>query len=83
MASWVGSHTAKSMPLGRLADHIAQIVGWITDSMDNDIIDLTGYQPSPEPSTTQEIVDRFDRNRIPARKALLQQPIRLFNGGGN
>lgn len=61
---------AKSMPMGRLADHVAQMVGWITDSMDNDVTDLTGYQPPQQPAKTQEIVDRFDSNRVAARKAL-------------
>src|SRR5262249_3667637 len=61
---------AKSMPMGRLADHIAQMVSWITDSMDRDVTDLTGYKPPPEPTRPQEIVDRFDQNRIAARKAL-------------
>jgi uncharacterized damage-inducible protein DinB len=61
---------AKSMTMGRLADHIAQMVGWISDSMNQDVTDLSGYQPPPEPTRPQEIADKFDRNRVAARKAL-------------
>jgi uncharacterized damage-inducible protein DinB len=70
--SWT-PHT-KSMPMGRLADHIVQMVSWITDAMDKDVTDIAGYQPPPEPKTTQEIVSRFDSNRVAARKALAATP---------
>ena len=61
---------AKSMPMGRLADHIAQMVGWIADAMTKDVNDMAGYQPPPEPTRPQQIVEQFDRNRAAARKAL-------------
>jgi uncharacterized damage-inducible protein DinB len=61
---------AKSMPMGRLADHIAEMVGWITDSMNKDVTDIAGYQPPPEPKLPREIVEKLDRNRVAARKAL-------------
>ncbi|HUJ51160.1 MAG TPA: DinB family protein [Bryobacteraceae bacterium] len=69
---------AKSMPLGRLADHIAQMVGWIPDSMQKDVNDMAGYRPPPEPAKAQEILEKFDRNRDAARKALLATPDQAF-----
>ena len=69
---------AKSMTMGRLADHIAQIVGWIPDSMQNDVTDIAGNQPPPEPTRAREILDTFDRNRSAARNAILATPDPAF-----
>ena len=70
-------HT-KSMTLGRLANHIAQMVGWIAETMDQDVTDLAGYVPPPEPTTPREIVESFDRNRVAARQALAATPDPAF-----
>ena len=70
---------AKSMSMGHLATHIAEMVGWIGQTMDKDVTDMSGYQPPPEPTKAQEIVQKFDQNRVSARKALAGTPDQAFH----
>jgi len=60
----------KSMPMGHLARHLAEMVGWASDALKNDVSDMSGYQRPPDPTRPQEIVDQFDKNRLEARKVL-------------
>jgi uncharacterized damage-inducible protein DinB len=63
----------KSMTLGRLAEHIAEIpTNWVTVTIERGELDLDdvrpeGYRP---PATRDEIVAFFDRNVAAARAAL-------------
>ncbi len=64
----------KSMPLGRLAGHLADLPAFAVSIMNEDSLDLTarlkgGYQPFIA-SSTDELLDRFDKNAAEARKAV-------------
>ena len=66
---------AKSMKFGRLAQHIAQIPGWIKETIERDSFDVApgGQPPAPEPlHTTQELLTLFEKNVAAARKALAE-----------
>ncbi len=63
----------KSMPLGRLAGHLAQLPGWATNTIKLDVLDLTpeGKPPQPFlPQSTQEVLRTFDDNVVEARAAI-------------
>jgi len=62
----------KSMTLGRLAEHLAELPGWakvaITDSgIDMSIGRLAGYTP---PATRTAVLEMFDKNVAEARSTL-------------
>ncbi len=64
---------AKSMKLGRLAQHLAEIPGWAKDTIDRDFFDVApeGKSFAPEPVRTRaEILALFDKNVAAGRKAL-------------
>jgi uncharacterized damage-inducible protein DinB len=66
----------KSMTLGRLATHLAEIPGWAQVTLGADEFDVSPpgappYQP-PELKTTREIVALFDKNLATARAAFSQ-----------
>ena len=83
----------KSMPMGRLASHIAEIPGWVSFTLASDSFDTNppGGQQSHQPmlaSSHKELLDAFDRNIADARAALaavenekLMQPWSLLSGG--
>jgi uncharacterized damage-inducible protein DinB len=64
----------KSMSMGRLAQHIAEMPGWGTSAMAADSLDLDpegkGFTPPPLPKTRQEILDMFDKNVKQSRAAI-------------
>jgi uncharacterized damage-inducible protein DinB len=64
----------KSMPMVRLAGHIAELVGWTLDTMNKEELDFMpvggpGFQPFI-PASRQELLDRFDKLVPQARAAL-------------
>jgi uncharacterized damage-inducible protein DinB len=64
----------KSMTMGRLAGHLAEIPTWVSLTIDKDSFDLQPpgappYKPFV-PSSRQEVLDLFDKNIAAARKAL-------------
>ena len=60
----------KSMTMGRLASHIAEMPTWATTGIAMDSIDLAGgYQPF-EPKSTAELLEVFDKNVAGARNAI-------------
>ncbi len=61
---------AKSMKLGRLAQHVAEIPGWLPVTLQQDELDLTGVQPEPLPKSTAELLSVFDKNAAAGRAAL-------------
>lgn len=83
----------KSMTLGRLASHIAEIPIWLTQTLATDSLDLN--PPGGEPwqptnlGSSKEIVDFFDAQVAEARKALeaasddaaFHQPWSLLSAG--
>jgi uncharacterized damage-inducible protein DinB len=82
----------KSMPLGRLAQHISQLPSWAIDTIGRDSLDLSPpgsppYQPPP-PKPLREILDTFEKDATAARTAIvgaqdehLMQQWTLLSGG--
>jgi len=64
----------KSMTLGRLATHIAEIPGWVGSIVEKDEVDVGagGYVP-PTIDRVPEIVAMFDRNVAAATETLKRQ----------
>jgi uncharacterized damage-inducible protein DinB len=64
----------KSMKLGRLAGHIAEMVGWGTLTLAKDEFDLDpdgkgNYKPF-EATSRKQLIEEFDKNAAAARAAL-------------
>ena len=52
---------AKSMKLGNLANHVAELLGWTMVTLDQDELDFATFEYKPEiPKTTEELVKKFD-----------------------
>src|SRR5205085_7106373 len=64
----------KSMPMGRLASHLATLPSWTVETMTRDELDMAppGGEPyKPELFTTSEaLLEAFDRHAEAARAAL-------------
>ena len=77
----------KSMPLGRLAGHIAELPSLAGPILTMDELDFSGFMPF-RPASVSELVERFDKNIADAVKQLqnqpdehLSKPWRLLSGG--
>jgi len=66
----------KSMTVKELANHLAEIPTWITATMNQDSMDLTGYQ-SPNKDSLKDIIGDMKNNTSEAEKAL-QQPDKVY-----
>jgi len=82
----------KSMTLGRLASHIAEIPAWGMTALEHDSMDIEpsdGEQPAAaDYGSTEEIVAAFDKSTAAARAAIaaaedheFMQPWSLLRGG--
>lgn len=82
----------KSMPLGRLAGHVAEMPGWAVPTIAQDSLDLAPPGSPPPQGTVaqsrQHVLDLFDKNVADARVAIagasdeqLMQPWSLLVGG--
>ncbi|MCI0407744.1 MAG: DinB family protein [Acidobacteria bacterium] len=82
----------KSMTMGRLAVHLAEIPGWTIPTIEEDSLDMAppGGAPyqSPQANSRKEILTIFDKNVAAARAAIagaddgrLKKPWSLLNGG--
>lgn len=60
---------AKSMSLGRLVSHIAELPGFAVAGLSADSMDMANYQPW-EGTSREEILARFDKNAAAARAAI-------------
>jgi uncharacterized damage-inducible protein DinB len=64
----------KSMPLGRLAGHIAEMVGWGATTLSTDYLDLDpdgkGNYPSLTAKSPEQLLGEFDKNVADAKAAL-------------
>ncbi len=71
---------AKSMTLGRLATHIAELPGWVASIVDKDEIDMGAGAYTPQTaSTVVEIQAMFDRSVSQATETIKRQtPERLM-----
>ncbi len=52
----------KSMALGRLASHVAEMVSWAVSVMQTEFFDLSPADMQFKPQTRQQILDSFDKN---------------------
>lgn len=65
----------KSMTLGRLAAHVAELPELILPALGQDELDFASGDFKPfVPQTTAELLEKFDRNIAAAAEALQQQP---------
>ncbi|HVR95368.1 MAG TPA: DinB family protein [Thermoanaerobaculia bacterium] len=83
---------AKSMTIGRLATHVAELAGWAPNLLQRDSLDIAppdgpGYKPQTLGSR-QEILDLFDKNVATTRELLastddetFMQPWTFLRGG--
>ena len=63
----------KSMKMGALAKHLAEMPGWMVETLQKDALDIApaeGLTPAPPPRNRQEVLALFDKNVAAARKAL-------------
>ena len=64
----------KSMTLGALSSHVANITGWTASTFDGDELDVQpeGAEPysEPEAKSTKELLEMFEKNVAAARAAL-------------
>ncbi len=63
----------KSMKLGRLAVHLAEIPGWIKETIERDSVDVAPEGKPWEPAVVRnraELLALFDKNAAAGRKAL-------------
>jgi len=66
-------HT-KSMKMGALSKHIAEMPGWIKETLEKDELDIApsgGQPPEPPVRTREEVLALFDKNVAAGRKALV------------
>ena len=82
----------KSMTLGRLSGHIAELPGWAASTINQDSIDIAPVGAPPQQGATaksrQEALDMFDAKVADARAAIagvsdeqLMKPWTLLAGG--
>lgn len=61
----------KSMKMGRLATHIAEMFGWVKDTVEKPELDFSTMEYKPfEPKTTDELVAFLDKNVAEANESL-------------
>lgn len=60
----------KSMALGRLAVHLAELPGWVVTTVNTDELDLGGGYNPAKVATTEELLALFDQKVSEARAAL-------------
>lgn len=79
----------KSMALGELAQHVVNLMDWMTGTLEQDVLDLATVPPSPgAPDNTAELLARFDQGVDEVRAAFaatddakLAAPWALAHGG--
>ncbi len=60
----------KSMTLGRLTSHVAELPGWAVNTIRQDSLNITpGFKPYIA-SSQKELLETFDKNAAEARQAL-------------
>jgi uncharacterized damage-inducible protein DinB len=82
----------KSMPMGALSIHLAEMPGWVAETINKDSLDLAPPDASPYErpvvKSQDDLLGMFDKNVAAARAALtgasdeqLMQPWSLLSGG--
>lgn len=67
---------AKSMTLGRLATHVAEIPGWYDVTLNQDVLDFSGSSSfkGHVAKSNEELLDIFDKNMLRAEEILSAFP---------
>lgn len=61
----------KSMTMGRLAVHCAEMFGWTKETLTQDVLDFATADMTPfEPKTTEELLNFFDKHIEKAKEIL-------------
>lgn len=61
----------KSMSMGRLAVHCAEMFGWTKETLTQDVLDFSTMDVTPfEPKTTEELLAFFDKHIEKAKEIL-------------
>jgi uncharacterized damage-inducible protein DinB len=61
----------KSFSLGKLATHVAHLVGWTTVTLGTDELDFAKPFEQPKPQTKEELLALFDQMTAEARNAIV------------
>ncbi len=64
----------KSMKMGALAKHLAEMPGWVVEAIQKEVLDIAPngeFVPSAPVRNRQELLALFDKNVAAARKALV------------
>lgn len=61
---------AKSMTLGRLASHVAEVPGWVKLTLEQEVLDLDPGQQAHIAGSRAELLQTFDRGVAEARAKL-------------
>ncbi len=70
----------KSMPLGRLATHVAELLSWIPVTLEQDELDFAKYDYKPiVAKDTKELLSILDDNIAKALKSLKDAPDERFS----
>lgn len=62
----------KSMKLGRLASHVAELPSWAKHTLETEVLQLNSGQQPFLASNRQQLLDNFDKNVKEARAAIEQ-----------
>ncbi len=60
----------KSMALGRLASHVAELPGWAVNTIRQDSLNITPDFKPTVASSRKELLEIFDKNAVEARQAI-------------
>lgn len=60
----------KSMSLGRLASHTAEIPGWVADTLQKEVLELNAGQQPYLAKSREELLEKFDKDVAQARDVI-------------
>jgi uncharacterized damage-inducible protein DinB len=60
----------KSMPLGRLAGHVAELPEWAAVTIAQEVLEIQPGQQGFSPNSRQQLLEKFDRSVSQARAAI-------------
>ena len=70
----------KSMALGRLATHVAEMHGWTKPTVEQPELDFAKFDYKPfEPKTTEELVAHFEKNYNEGIESLRNAPDEIWS----
>lgn len=69
----------KSMTMGRLATHCAEMFGWTKETLKSDVLDFAAFDYKPfEPKSTEELLAFFDDHITKAKQILSETSDETF-----